>query len=119
MNKSILFLLTLLMGSSASQAELGRLFYTPHQRQGLENSRAQNRSVAGPTEVTTSQPLTYDGIVLRSDGRSTRWINGMPQSGNSYALTTRGKTLKPGQTIEGSRVYEAHGIRPEETVGKP
>lgn len=119
MKKSIPFLLFLLIGSSASHAELGRLFYTPQQRQGLENARAQNRSVTGSTEVITTQPLTYDGIVLRSDGRSTRWINGRPQSGDGYALTTRGKTLKPGQTIEGNRVYEAHGIRQEDTGVHP
>jgi len=113
-NKAIPILLSLLACSTASQAELGRLFYTPQQRQGLENIRVQNRSVAGPASATTTQPLTYDGIVLRSDGRSTRWINGKPQSGNSYALTTHGKTLKPGQTVVGGSVYEPHGIRPEE-----
>jgi hypothetical protein len=113
-NKTVLILVTLLACSTASQAELGRLFYTPQQRQGLENARVQNRSVAGPASATTTQPLTYDGIVLRSDGRSTRWINGKQQSGNSYALTTQGKTLKPGQTVVGGSVYEPHGIRPEE-----
>jgi hypothetical protein len=115
----MLILLSAMACSPAGQAELGRLLYTPQQRQGLENARMQNRSVAEQATATTTLPLTYDGIVLRSDGRSTRWINGKPQSGNSYALTTRGKTLKPGQTVVGNSVYEPHGIRPEKTDDQP
>jgi hypothetical protein len=104
----------LLLLASASHAELGRLFYTPQQRAGLEKARLQNRTSATSSSSTATRPVTYDGILIRSDGRTTRWVNGTPRAGGPYELEARGKTLKPGQTLAGNRVYEAHGIhRPQ------
>jgi hypothetical protein len=59
---------------------LGRLFYTPAQRAQLDTARSQ-RSRA-PAAVADPEPaaavpelLTYDGMVRRSDGKTTVWIN--------------------------------------------
>lgn len=119
MNKPVLLFSLVLLSAPACQAELGRLFYTPEQRQGLENARTQNQTGVVSSSRIPPKPLTYDGVVLRSDGRSTRWLNGKPQSGGGYSITTRGKRLKPGQTIEGNQVYEAHGIRRVEADTQP
>ena len=65
---------------------LGRLFFTPEQRTQLEVVRAQRdrRAVVETAPVAAAprppapQVVTYSGIVNRSDGRSTVWINGKP-----------------------------------------
>lgn len=103
----------------ASHAELGRLFYTPGQRAGLEQARLQNRTQTVQTASIPPKPVTYDGVVIRSDGHSTRWINGKPQAGESYELNARGKILKPGQTLDQGQVYEAHGIHRTEMKETP
>ena len=57
-----------------AEAPLGRLFFTPEQRQALDrlrqaDGRGQNANAADPT-------LTVNGIVTRSNGKRTVWING-------------------------------------------
>jgi hypothetical protein len=70
----------LLAAAVASAAEpLGRLFYTPVQRTQLDTLRSQ-KNVAPPVQEAKDPPaapevLTYGGIVRRSDGRRTVWIN--------------------------------------------
>jgi hypothetical protein len=56
---------------------LGRLFFTPQQRQDLDYRRRANiqDSPTGAVEST----VTINGQVSRSSGRSTVWINGVPQ----------------------------------------
>lgn len=105
----------MLLVPASGYAELGRLFYTPEQRAGLEKARLQNRTQTSPAIAIAPRPLTYDGVVLRSDGRSTRWVNGKTRTGGSYALETSGKSLKPGQTLDRGHVYEAHEIRRPDT----
>lgn len=120
MKRPLVFLGLLLITAPASHADLGRLFYTPEQRQQLEQARMHNRTQASaaPAEVIAT-PLTYDGVVIRSDGRSTRWTNGKPQPGGAYTLHRRGISLKPGQTLYGQKIYEAHDIRRPETKVSP
>ncbi len=108
-----------LLAPPASLADLGRLFYTSEQRAGLEKARLQNRTQSVQTDSSPPKPVTYDGVVIRSDGHSTRWINGKPQAGESFEFNARGKTLKPGQTLDQGRVYEAHGIRRSEAKEMP
>lgn len=66
--------------SSVAQAETeayGRLFFTPERRTALDRQRTLNIQ-----EVRTSQgdTLRFDGIVQRSGGKRTTWINGRPQT---------------------------------------
>ena len=75
--------------SSKTLAEdgVGRLFFTPDQRALLDTARA-GRGVRLPATTegelaTTPAPqgpdiVTYNGVVRRSDGKSTVWINGKP-----------------------------------------
>lgn len=103
------FLLMLLLVSQAS-AE-GRLFYTAEQRAGLERARL-NHITEGDASQPRTRPavITYEGVVLRSDGRNTRWINGHPVNGSAAAPLFKGQPLKPGQTIANGRIYEPHQI---------
>ena len=76
-------------GQVRAADSLGRLFLVPEQRAQLEIVRAQRDRriapviedapvVAAPPRPSVPPVVTYSGIVNRSDGRSTVWINGKP-----------------------------------------
>lgn len=52
---------------------LGRLFYTPERRKALDQQRLSNRPAEKQVE---SQQLSFDGLVQRSSGKRTVWVNG-------------------------------------------
>lgn len=56
-------------------AGLGRLFYTPERRQALDRQRASNRPAERQVD---SRRLSFDGLVQRSGGQRTVWVNGRP-----------------------------------------
>lgn len=71
-------------------AELGRLFTTPQERAALDKLRHEGRRAETPEEPTAApktierapEPeteipaITLNGIVKRSDGANTVWVNG-------------------------------------------
>ena len=67
----------LLLGVQASLAqELGRLFFTPEQREALD-ARRRARVPDRPTAPQVASPTTrFDGYVRRSGGRSTVFVDG-------------------------------------------
>ena len=62
---------------SGAADDLGRLFFTPQQRQDLDRRRAAN--VQEAATVIQESTLTLQGQVSRSGGKTTTWVNGMPQ----------------------------------------
>jgi hypothetical protein len=60
----------------AAGADLGRLFFTPQQREELDRRRDTNTVEA---EVVVESLVTVNGHVSRSSGKTTTWINGAPQ----------------------------------------
>lgn len=116
--------LTLGVATGAVAAEIpGRLFYTPGQRAMLDAARQQNVRIdlgAGEEqEPTGPQEVTVNGVIRRSDGKSTVWVNnrmvgetgGAPgvevrprrdASGVTLSIpqTSRSVDLKVGQTID-------------------
>lgn len=79
--KRALWLLTLVAGTCAAQATpLGRLFYTEEERARLESQRGQATKQAGqPRAVGT---VRHDGVVVRSAGPATWFINGSAHDTN-------------------------------------
>lgn len=65
------------MPPAAVGADLGRLFFTPQQRQDMDRRRLTN---AQESVVVVESVLTVDGHVSRSGGPATTWINGAPQN---------------------------------------
>ena len=60
--------------------ELGRLFFTPEQRQALD-ARRRARLPDRPSAPAIASPTTrLDGYVSRDNGKSTVWVNGEPLS---------------------------------------
>lgn len=100
-------LLALFMGGLGEYvaADPGRLFYTPAQRAQLEAARAGNAAAARRSESAGTAPLRFDGVVIRSDGRSTSWINGQPRPGTPGVAG-----LKPGQIRAEGRTYEPYQV---------
>ncbi len=95
--------------SLAVTSEMGRLFYTPAQRAQLEAARAHGLRPPSSRNARTADednpPLRFDGIVTRSDGKTTRWVDGKAQVGPSSV-----SGLKPGQIRADGKVYEPYQV---------
>jgi hypothetical protein len=88
-------ILLALAGNSAAAAEnLGRLFFTPQQRQDLDRRRQANIQESA---VTVNNSLTVNGQVSRSQGKTTVWINGVPQESTRKPLDPARVSLPSGQ----------------------
>lgn len=99
--------------------DLGRLFFSPQQRQDLDRRRAANAQEAAA--IIQESTLTLQGQVSRSGGKTTTWINGIPRhDAHGSADPTRvriqsGKdepevTLQVGQTRDTVRGETRDGI---------
>lgn len=81
-------MLGLLPGLAQAQ-ELGRLFFTPDQRQALD-ARRKARVPDKPAAAAVVAPtMRLDGYVKRSAGRSTVWVNGESLSESGQADSPR------------------------------
>ena len=86
------------LGMAAEQA-MGRLFFTPEQRARMDVARQHERSVKIEAEQQENEPpaanITLNGVITRSDGKTTVWINNKEQSGEKsgsvVAVPGRGK----------------------------
>jgi hypothetical protein len=106
---ALVFALT--AGAAAAAENLGRLFFTPQQRQELDRRRQANIQESA---ATANSLVTVNGQVSRSGGKTTVWINGVPQESNrkpfdpSRVSVPGGEgessiTVKIGQTYDRSR----------------
>ncbi|MBI4191566.1 MAG: hypothetical protein HY525_13635 [Betaproteobacteria bacterium] len=120
-------IILMLCAGPLAAADLGRMFFTPAQRATLDNARKQNirieigsdnEQAAAPAPAPVPQNISVNGLVRRSDDKSTVWLNNravsephtgginvspgkndnrvklsMPESGRSI-------DLKVGQTVE-------------------
>lgn len=92
------FLLLALTPTARPQSEpLGRLFFTPEQRAVLDRQRLADQ-LPGGSASKDGAAYTINGIVKRSSGRQTTWINGTPID-NGVRLTGKGAPLKAGETV--------------------
>jgi hypothetical protein len=129
------------------QERLGRLFFTPAQRASLDVARSQRARAAVATERTEQeatpvpQTITYNGVLRRSDGKTTVWVNNQPvhdrESAGAAAIVGRVRadgsvtlqvpqsgrsvTLKPGQSVEllSGNVEEGYARRLEGPKPEP
>jgi hypothetical protein len=92
---------------SAHASDAGRLFYSPAQRAQLEAARSgtPRAGSAVSTSKSPAGPVQFDGVVVRSDGKTTTWINGEPRSDTGGAAN-----LKPGQIRARGKVYEPYQV---------
>ncbi|MFH1493279.1 MAG: hypothetical protein ABIG70_00580 [Pseudomonadota bacterium] len=113
---------------------LGRLFYTPEQRARMDVARQHERSIKIDEEESTPPPVNIhlNGVITRSDGRSTVWINNRIQNDTSQVAAVgkggevrvvtpdaqRTIRLKVGQSIDMSsgEVEEVYRRTPSATM---
>lgn len=132
MTARLLALIVLMAGAGAAAgAEFGRMFFTPAQRAALDSFRKQNIQsaivieddrdkdlVVAPPPPSGPEHMSVGGMVRRSDGKNTAWINnraveaGQPggvtvapgKNDNRVKLTApqsgRSFELKVGQTVD-------------------
>src|SRR5262245_57207934 len=87
MSRAICLVVLLLAATPARAAEagLGRLFFSPAQRLALEEARRKNIraevQAAEKPKATPVRDVSVTGVVRRSDGESTVWVNGKPVDG--------------------------------------
>lgn len=104
-----------LLGAGHSMAEeaLGRLFFSPAERNRLDTAREtaiananrpRQQVVASSPAIAPSRVLTLNGIVRRSDGESTVWVNGAPIDSGSTAADLSIRNV--GTNLAGIRITD-------------
>ena len=76
----LMLLLSVPAPSAHAEDGLGRLFFTPERRQILDRQRQMN--IQTRPETPEDPTLTINGVVARSSGKRTVWINGVAQNEN-------------------------------------
>jgi hypothetical protein len=81
--------------------DVGRVFFTPQQRQDLDRRRDTNVPETGaPVESL----VTVNGHVTRSSGKTTTWINGVPQYDSYRGRVPDRVGVESGATMQGVKV---------------
>src|SRR5262245_34294205 len=111
---------TLLLAAGIDSAvavdNLGRLFFTPQQRQDLDRRRQANIQESA---VTANSFVTVNGQVSRSNGKNTVWINGVPQEtsrkpADPSRVTVQGGEGEPSINVKVGQRSEERGVGQEE-----
>ena len=156
---ALVLALCLPMPGALAQDTLGRLFFTPQQRASLDAARekavqpqprpAESQTPAPVAKAPPPKVMTLNGIVRRSDGGTTVWVNDRAMHGSfgdvdvaggagsraavTVRLPSRGRhvRLKVGQTVDATTGAVEEGYRrpprqpiaavqpPPETPAKP
>lgn len=126
------FLVLLPSLAMAAEQTMGRLFFTPEQRTRMDVARQQERNIRFDVEQQDDAPppanIILNGVITRSDGKTTLWVNNRIQSEASQGAsvgkggevriitpeTGRSVPLKVGQSIDlnSGRVEEAYRRTP-------
>ena len=75
------------LAAPAGAEPLGRLFFSADERAMLDQQRQKNGGFS-----TSTERITLNGIVRRSSGKTTAWINQLPQHENE---TPQGVAVNP------------------------
>ena len=74
MKRTLALALLLIIPTANADAQLGRLFFTPDQRAALDQARQHNKNLDVINESAPDN-ITLNGVIKRSDGQHTIWIN--------------------------------------------
>lgn len=89
--------------ASAEPADMGRLFFTPAQRAAMDEARRRPQAAVAESQAQEPPPsgyVTLNGIVRRSDGATTIWLNNKQ---------VRGRKSEDGVLVGPSRAGAAPG----------
>lgn len=83
--------------AAAGGDDLGRLFFTPERRASLDRQRLLNIQ---ETQTLEGSMMSLDGVVRRSTGKATYWINGRAQSdAGTTGVVVDGRGARPGEAV--------------------
>jgi hypothetical protein len=123
MKAALLFLLGLWLAAAAGASgaqEFGRLFFTPEQRAALDarrKARVPDKPAAAPTVASPTTRL--DGYVVRSEGRSTIWVNGESlQDGSAEALRDPNRSSEGRVRVPAGDGGARIGLKPGEVLDR-
>lgn len=120
-------------GAASAAQPLGRLFFTPGEREQLDVTRTLKQkpqaSAAAPETAAPEAPpppqiITYNGIVRRSDGKSILWLNSRPvdEKDALSGLAVSGRVRADGAVVldtqGGGRINLKVGQRAELHTGR-
>lgn len=106
---------------------VGRLFFTPEQREQLDLLRLKKVVASQAKDEPPPEIITYEGIVRRTDGQTTVWVNNKPLNERELrdAPAVAGRIerdgrllLQAGQTGAGTALRLKVGQRAELSSGK-
>ena len=144
MTTKLTAIVLMLCAGTAAGADLSRLFFTPAQRAALDNARRLNSSVEvgndgtqapvppAPPPLPVARNVSIDGVVTRSDGARTVWLNNRAVTGRTAGdldvaagksnssirlgvpASGRSVELKVGQSVEivSGTIAESYSRRP-------
>lgn len=97
---------------------LGRLFFTPERRQALDRQRQFN--IEEKQEAPEDPTLTINGVVTRSSGKRTVWVNGVAQNDEEKpsGVTVIPNRKTPGKVIVRSSESVVGDAKVGETVNR-
>ena len=72
---ALLLLVIMPIVRAADPVPIGRIFFTPEQRAQLDLLRTQKAVASQVRDEPIPENVTYNGIVRRSDGKTTVWVN--------------------------------------------
>ena len=111
-----LLLAALLLAAAPARAEdLGRLFFTPEQRQALDQRRRARMPDRPSAPLVVSPTTRMDGYVQRRGGKSTVFVNGEPipeHDASSPRIDSGRATVNVGES--GARA----GLKPGEVLDR-
>lgn len=88
--------------ANGAEEALGRLFFTREHRQNMDRLRRLN--IHEITALDERPTLTINGMLTRSSGRHTSWINGVANDGNA---SSNGVVARPHESDPGKVVVQA------------
>ena len=97
-----------LAAADSRPAELERLFFTPAQRAEMQAARAYPSTARTPSDLQDAAPapVQFNGVLIRSDGTTTRWVDGKAQTGTAGI-----SNMKPGQVRANGKLYEPYQVQ--------
>ena len=113
LTSGLLILATALSFNANAEEQLGRLFMTPQRRAVLEQQRKYNIEEQQTPQGAT---MSLDGVIVRSNGKKTVWINGRAQNDNKNGsgVSTNIVPGNPGQ----AGIESSDGARTRLRVGQ-